>query len=157
MKRRILTLGYEGIPADGFVALLKRSGVERVVDVREVPLSRKPGFSKTALKARLEAAGIDYVHKVQFGCPKPVRDAYRESGDWTKYTRGFMRHLSKQGVSIAELANEASKVTSCLICYEADYTMCHRSMVAEAVAAQSKLKIEHLTIQTDRAVVKRAA
>jgi uncharacterized protein (DUF488 family) len=42
--------------------VLRNRVVERVDGRRRVPLSRKPGFSKSALAARLEANGISYIH-----------------------------------------------------------------------------------------------
>ena len=59
---RIFTIGYEGATQAELVAALQQAGVARVIDVRAVPLSRKPGFSKNVLAAGLKEAGIDYVH-----------------------------------------------------------------------------------------------
>lgn len=146
---RILTIGYEGLDLGSFTALLARHGVETVVDVRELPLSRKPGFSKQALRHELQLAGFSYVHKVALGCPKPVRDAYRQDHDWPRYTEGFMKHLGQQQAAVAELA-ELARVTTCaLLCYEADFNCCHRSMVAEAVREQGGVEVEHITAGKD--------
>jgi len=43
----LFTIGYEGLNTDDFMALLFEHGIETVVDVRALPLSRKPGFSKS--------------------------------------------------------------------------------------------------------------
>ncbi|MBK6650144.1 MAG: DUF488 domain-containing protein [Betaproteobacteria bacterium] len=45
----LFTLGYEGLTIDAFIARLQAAQVKTVVDVRELPLSRKKGFSKTGL------------------------------------------------------------------------------------------------------------
>ena len=58
----IFTIGYEGTTMDAFLAALKGAGVEQVIDVRALPLSRRPGFSKNSLAATLKDAGIGYVH-----------------------------------------------------------------------------------------------
>jgi uncharacterized protein (DUF488 family) len=140
----IFTIGYEGLNIDSFIDLLAEHGVETVVDIREFPLSRKPGFSKRALHAELNAAGREYVHLVELGCPKSVRDQYREDGDWKHYTRGFLKHLKGQQDSIAELAALAASSDCALLCYEADPNFCHRSMVAAAVGELAGFDVQHI-------------
>src|SRR5204863_5922335 len=74
---RIFTIGYEGTTVPEFIAALKAAGVERVIDVRALPLSRRPGFSKSPLRAVLEEAGIEYVHLKALGTPVEGRAAAR--------------------------------------------------------------------------------
>src|SRR5689334_11583223 len=73
----IFTIGYEGTTVPEFVSALREAGVERVVDVRALPLSRRPGFSKTPLRLALEEVGIDYVHLKALGTPAEGRAAAR--------------------------------------------------------------------------------
>jgi uncharacterized protein (DUF488 family) len=144
VHRTIFTIGYEGLDLAAFTGLLARHGVETVVDIRELPLSRKRGFSKQALRHELQYAGFGYTHIGSLGCPKPVRNGYREDGDWDRYTTGFMQHLDQQQAAVADLA-ELAKSTSCaLLCYEADFNFCHRSMVAEAVRQHCGMEVEHI-------------
>src|SRR5258705_13848107 len=98
----VFTIGYEGMNIREFLLMLSEHHIEAVVDVRELPLSRKPGFSKTALAKSLNLAGLEYVHMVELGCPKLVRDRYRADSDWRHYTEGFLKHLKKQEDAIAE-------------------------------------------------------
>ena len=77
----IFTIGYEATTMDAFLAALKEAGVEQVIDVRALPLSRRPGFSKNSLAATLKDSGIGYVHLKALGTPKPGRDAAKK-GDW---------------------------------------------------------------------------
>jgi uncharacterized protein (DUF488 family) len=74
---RIFTIGYEGTTQGEFVAALQAARVERVIDVRAVPNSRRPGFSKTPLRNALAEAGIDYVHLRALGTPADGRAAAR--------------------------------------------------------------------------------
>ena len=74
---RIFTIGYEGATMDDFLSALKQAGVERVIDVRALPLSRRPGFSKTPLQNALAEAGIEYVHLKALGTPAEGRNAAR--------------------------------------------------------------------------------
>ena len=73
----IFTIGYESATVGEFVAALQRAGVERVIDVRAVPNSRRPGFSKNLLRNALAEAGIDYVHLRALGTPADGRAAAR--------------------------------------------------------------------------------
>lgn len=140
----VFTIGYEGLGIDAFVSLLAQHDIGTVVDIRELPLSRKPGFSKKALASVLNLSGFDYVHMVDLGCPKPVRNGYREDGDWKRYTSGFLKHLKAQNDAIGELAELVQSSTCALLCYEADFNYCHRSMVADAVSKHCGASIKHI-------------
>jgi len=141
---KIYTIGYEGLDIDGFMSLLADNDIETVVDVREIPLSRKPGFSKKSLEAVLNLSGREYVHMVALGCPKPIRDRYREDGNWKRYTEGFLNYLVTQDGAVGELSALTTTSNCALLCYEADHNFCHRSMVANAVKQQNHAHIQHL-------------
>lgn len=140
----ILTIGYEGLDMTGFLALLRQSNVETIVDIRELPLSRKPGFSKNGLHETLNLHGFEYMHVPELGCPKPIRDQYRADGDWSRYKEGFLHFLALQDDVIAEVAAMAATTTCALLCFEADYNYCHRSMVANAMSNVAGLPVRHL-------------
>jgi len=142
----VFTIGYEGVEINRFMSLLSEHGIETIVDVRELPLSRKRGFSKRALSLALDDHDIDYVHMVKLGCPRAVRNAYRVDGDWKRYTKCFKRHLNGQMDAIAELAALAEVSTCALLCYEADFNFCHRSMVADAVRKHFRAKVMHIQV-----------
>ena len=74
---RIFTIGYEGATMGEFLSALQNAGVERVIDVRAVANSRRPGFSKTPLRNALADTGIDYVHLRALGTPAAGREAAR--------------------------------------------------------------------------------
>lgn len=140
----VFTIGYEGLDIDAFMSLLAEHGIDTVVDIRELPLSRKPGFSKKALASVLNFSGLEYVHMVDLGCPKPVRDRYREDGNWKRYTDGFLKHLKTQEAAIAELSELVGSSNCALLCYEADFNFCHRSMVAKAVRDHCGADVQHI-------------
>lgn len=140
----VFTIGYEGLDIDSFLSLLAEHGIDTVVDVRELPLSRKPGFSKKALTNILNTSGREYVHMVDLGCPKPVRDRYREDSNWKRYTEGFLKYLKTQDDAIAELSALAATSNCALLCYEADSNFCHRSMVANAVKEYCGARVTHI-------------
>ena len=145
----LYTIGYEGLDLSTFLARLKESGVRRIVDVRELPLSRKKGFSKRALSAALVAHGIDYVHMNALGCPKEIRQRFKLDGDWQTYERRFREYLRTQGTAVREVAEMAKRKATCLLCFEADYSKCHRSLVARAAVAAGAPHLMHLTPETE--------
>jgi uncharacterized protein (DUF488 family) len=147
----LYTFGYEGLAIDAFIARLKKAGVEVVVDVRELPLSRKKGFSKTAFAAALIKAGIAYGHLPVFGCPKPIRNQYRIDGNWKNYVKAFNSYLATQSDAVAELAKYSKTTKACLVCFEADFNFCHRSLVARAVVDAGGADTIHLTPIAERA------
>jgi uncharacterized protein (DUF488 family) len=77
VKPDLLTIGYEGCTIEAVLTTLRVANVGLLIDVRAVAASRKPGFSKRQLAARLDQAGIGYVHLQRLGTPKPGRDAVR--------------------------------------------------------------------------------
>ena len=126
--RRIFTIGYEGATQDELVAALRKSGVEQVIDVRAVPLSRKPGFSKNVLAAGLKEAGIDYVHLKALGTPAEGREAARK-GRFEEMERIYAAQLetpeaAAEGARMIALADEKP---SALLCFERDPAHCHRT------------------------------
>ena len=142
----VFTIGYEGLSIDTFISLLNDHGIDTIVDVREMPLSRKSGFSKKALANILNLSGREYVHMVDLGCPKPIRDRYREDGNWKSYTESFLKYLRTQEEAIAKLSAMAASSNCALLCYEADYNFCHRSMVADAVKNYCGARVQHINV-----------
>lgn len=132
---KIFTIGYEAATMTDFLDALTRAGVTRVIDVRALPLSRRPGFSKTSLAASLATAGIDYVHLKALGTPKAGRDAAKK-GDVATLEAVYAGQLElpeaqAQAALMLELAGERP---SALLCYERDPRHCHRTLLLEAEA-----------------------
>jgi uncharacterized protein (DUF488 family) len=132
---RIFTIGYEGATVGEFLAALQKAGVERVIDVRALPLSRRPGFSKSPLRAALEEAGIEYVHLKALGTPAEGRAAAR-AGRHEDMARIYAGQLERpeamaQSAQMLELARERP---SALLCFEREPAHCHRSLLLDAVA-----------------------
>lgn len=132
--RILYTIGYEGTDLERFASTLKAVGVEQLADVRAVPHSRKRGFSKKSLSARLEAEGIRYIPFKSLGDPKPGRDAAR-AGHFDLFRAIYTAHLDSEEArsSLKELVGVAVERPTCLLCFERDPVTCHRSIVAEEV------------------------
>jgi uncharacterized protein (DUF488 family) len=142
----LATIGYEGSTIDAVVAQLRDAEVALLIDVRAVPQSRKPGFSKRQLAAGLDQVGIAYVHLQALGTPKPGRDAVR-AGHPERMEVIFREHM-KSDRSQAELAQAKQLVrerNACLLCFERDHNTCHRRLVAEMIVAETRQTVLHLT------------
>ncbi len=127
---KIFTIGYEGTTMDAFLASLKSAGVEQVIDVRALPLSRRPGFSKNVLAATLRDNGIGYVHLKELGTPKPGRDAAKK-GDWRTMEQVYSGQLGlpEAQAQAAQLRDLAAEKPSALLCFEHNPLHCHRTML----------------------------
>lgn len=143
----LMTIGYEGLALPQFLEKLRRCRVTMLVDIRELPISRKPGFGKQALSAAVTGAGMKYEHIAQLGCPRDVRHDYRDDGDWEIYTRRFKAYLETQAEALERLQGWMEDERCCLLCFEEDFNFCHRSFVADRAAelALQRVRISHLT------------
>ncbi|HEX8584496.1 MAG TPA: DUF488 domain-containing protein [Allosphingosinicella sp.] len=143
----LYTIGYEGASVPDFLATLKLAGVEHVLDVRELPQSRRPGFSKNALTAALSDAEVTYSHLRQLGDPKPGRDAAR-SGNIVEFTRIFEAHLAlpETQQALYQAVDIATKKVTALLCFERDPRTCHRTLVARAINELCSLNVRNLGV-----------
>ena len=130
----LFTIGYQGTTLDAVTAALRAAGVTHLLDIRAVPQSRKPGFSKTLLSGTLAAAGIGYTHLRALGTPKPGRDAVRH-GDVAAMHRIFLAHMQQPDaqVELQQARAAAAAAPCCLLCFERDHTECHRAIVAAMI------------------------
>jgi uncharacterized protein (DUF488 family) len=140
----LMTVGYEGAPLEQFLATLQAAGVETVLDVRELPWSRRREFAKSQLAAMLAGHGIGYLHRKALGTPKPGRDAAK-AGDRATFEKFLAAQLdSADGQAALAEAALAKQGGLCLLCYEHDPAQCHRSEVTARLAAVTTLEIRHL-------------
>jgi uncharacterized protein (DUF488 family) len=140
----LFTIGYEGKALDDVLGRLKANRIELVVDVRALPLSRKRGFSKTALAKALDGVGIAYAHRVALGTPKPMRARYKRDHDFGALKISFEKYLANQTHSLLDLIALVRGKRACLLCFEADPALCHRSLVADAARKLGGSPAKHL-------------
>ena len=142
----LYTIGYEAHPHPrSLVQALRAARVELVVDVRELPMSRRFGFSKTRLAETLTRAGLEYEHHRELGNPKPFRDLYRngrqDEGE-ARY-RAFLSNGSEAAVD--QLAELLDTRRVCVLCFEADPATCHRAVIVDELSRRlPRLRVEHL-------------
>jgi uncharacterized protein (DUF488 family) len=134
----LLTIGYEGCTIANVVTCLKAAGVKLVIDVRAVPRSRKPGFSKRQLAASLDEVGIAYVHLQDLGTPKAGRDAVRSGHPERMYVI-FDEHMTsdRAQAALAQAIALVRRTRSSLLCFERDPACCHRSIITGMVTRET--------------------
>jgi len=139
----VWTIGYEDRDLGTLVDVLQDTGVQRVVDVRETPRSRKKGLSKGPLSEALGEVGIAYENRKSLGVPKAVRDPYKAGGSWEDFAAWYIDHLEALEEEVEGLREVATRERVALLCYEADASGCHRGLLAARVAGPG-LRVEHL-------------
>lgn len=146
VRPTLLTIGYEmhREPAS-LVAALQAAGVERLVDVRELPLSRRRGFSKTALAQTLAAGGITYEHERALGNPKTYRDLYK-TGELDAGRAGYVAHVRNGSAwAVDWLGETLVEQRTCVLCVEHDHSVCHREIITDELRRRMpELVVEHL-------------
>jgi uncharacterized protein (DUF488 family) len=128
------TIGYERLLPPELVAELEHAGVERVIDVRFRPQSRRPGMSRTRLGELLSERGIAYEPRRTLGTPPDIRHLFR-TNRVPEAREQFRTHIEGHAADeldalAAELANAPR---TALLCLEADPAGCHRRVIAEAL------------------------
>ena len=141
------TIGYEGASLDDFIATVHAAGVRQVLDVRELPQSRRPGFSKNILANALLEHDISYLHFKLLGDPKHGREAAR-SGRMSDFVQIYHAHIERpEATNALRSAVEAAQETSSvLMCFERNPQHCHRSLLAQRMIVLYPFRLRHLGV-----------
>jgi uncharacterized protein (DUF488 family) len=129
----LLTIGYEGLNINEFIVRLKAFNITRLIDVREVPYSRKKGFSKLTLKDKLLKEKIEYIHLKSLGSPSTIRQRLKIDRDYIYFFNAYSKYLSRNMIAIEQLYNYLSDGINCIMCVERLSENCHRSVIAKKV------------------------
>ena len=146
--RTLYSIGYEKALLKDVLATLTGAGVATLIDVRDRPISRRPGFSKRQLAAAIEDAGMRYVHLAALGTPPEGRLANRRR-EWERFWRIVEEKLAYAELDLLQAAEIARAGSSCLLCYEADWRVCHRRRIAEILAERHGLAVRHLAVTAE--------
>lgn len=144
----LYTIGYEGSAQAPLLRTLLYHDVQTLLDIRELPQSRKPGLSKTALGLAVTDYGLQYAHIRALGTPRDIRYRRKIDHDQAAFREGFLEYLATQDEAMRALVTRTQQERCCLMCYEADARECHRWFVAERAVAMSggALTVVHLTV-----------
>lgn len=145
--KKLCTIGYEGVSSEDFLRNLSKNNVAVLVDVREIPLSRKKGFSKSALGQSLSEHGIKYVHIKRLGSPSKMRNRLKEDHDYELFFKDYTDYLMNDAQdALNHLYEIAVHENTCVMCYEKDVNFCHRNIVARKLGALNgtKFQVHHI-------------
>jgi uncharacterized protein (DUF488 family) len=142
----IRTIGHSTLPIEEFARVLNGHGVERLVDVRTMPMSRwNPQFNREPLAASLANAGIAYVGMPELGglrSPRPdsINQAFRNES-----FRGYADYMQTTAfeAALAGLLEQAGEARVAIMCAEADPARCHRSLIADSLDVRG-IAVEHI-------------
>ena len=144
IPRRAFTIGYQGADPDDLAAELRRQGVSVVVDTRLHPTSRRPGFRREALRATLEAHGVEYRSEPSLGVPRNIRPLAAKR-HWL-FRAAYVALLVRVADTVDEIVQLARRETVALLCFEFEARECHRLLLAEAMAGTTPLSFTHLRL-----------
>jgi uncharacterized protein (DUF488 family) len=149
-SRTLYTIGYEKALLKDVISTLAAAGISTLLDVRDRPISRRPGFSKRQLAAAIEEAGMSYLHLHALGTPPEGRLANRRR-EWDRFWAIVEERLGRPEAELAlqQAARIAGAATCCLLCYESDWQICHRRRVAEILCRRHGFAVRHLAVCTE--------
>lgn len=144
----LYTIGYEGVSQEALLETLLFHDVQTLLDIRQLPQSRKPGLSKTALGLAAADRGIQYAHLRALGTPRDIRYQRKIDHDKAAFRKSFLEYLAAQDEAMHALVMRAEQERCCLLCYEANVQECHRLLVAERAREMSagRLTPVHLSV-----------
>ncbi|MFC1716047.1 DUF488 family protein [Candidatus Poribacteria bacterium] len=141
----LYTIGYQGLQPDEFIQTLRQHGVDIIIDVREIPHSRKRGFSLKHLTVLATANYMEYFSFRTLGSPTPLRQKLRQDGNHQEFLEEYRKYLAGQKEDLDKVISMAQRGTCCLLCYEKDADFCHRKIVASEIAELDQgMQIVHL-------------
>lgn len=142
----VFTIGYAGAATvDAFVERLVEAEVDELLDVRMNAVSRRKGFSKSALRAAASRAGVQYSHLPTLGNPRELRPLFR-NGHLQEARRNYLDHVNRHHPDgFHEVLERARGRRLALMCVEADAISCHRICITdETQAIDPGVAVNHL-------------
>jgi len=142
----LYTIGYESKSIDDLISQLKSHDISILVDVREIPISRKKGFSKTVFSKYLTRNGIEYIHLKKLGSPKNIRKELKQNKDYFSFFEKYIEYIRLHKDVINDLYKIILGKDCCIMCYEDLPSKCHRKIICDEIEKidGNGLKIEHL-------------
>lgn len=145
MEGTIFTIGYQGLNTAELSSTLMLHGVTLLIDVRRRAMSRKPGFSRSALSAELGRSGLAYRHVSQLGSPDDIRQQLGIDHDYGTFFRAYSHAARDEAEALESVEEWLETDVICLMCFEASPLQCHRSVLANILARRnSEMKVVHL-------------
>ena len=144
---RIWTIGHSTRSSDELISLLKENEIKLLADVRAYPSSKRyPQFNKDALAQSLNAQGIHYEHFAELGGKRKSKADSRNTAWRNASFRGYADYMETKQFQkgIARLFDVAAEAgATAIMCAEAVWWRCHRSLIADYLKARG-LEVLHI-------------
>jgi len=141
----IYTAGYEGKSLSEFMAYMVAQGIAQLLDVRKNAVSRKKGFSKSALRSAAVSHGLSYIHISELGVPSEMRRDLKSREDYANLMVTYKKQLLPKARESVKAASDAVKTRpTAVLCFESDYTICHRTPLSSALSKITGYNVTHL-------------
>jgi uncharacterized protein (DUF488 family) len=136
----VWTVGHSNHSFEKFLGILKAHRIERLIDVRRFPASRKwPHFEAKSLAESLPAGGIEYAGAPELGGRRKAKADSPHTAWRVEAFRGYADFMDTPefAVGLARVMRLARERRSALMCAEALPWRCHRGLIADALLARS--------------------
>jgi uncharacterized protein (DUF488 family) len=125
-----------------FACHIRAAGVERLIDVRELPISRRRGYAKSALGQAMADVGVEYIHIKALGNPKRFRNLYK-TGNVKEGRRRYEEHLlGEEREALERLVPMLQEKRCALMCVEHDPGTCHRTVILDVLRSELGLELD---------------
>ena len=141
----MFTIGYEGITIEAYLNKLIQNDIRLLCDVRNNPLSRKYGFSKTTLSNILQELNIEYVHIPELGIVSEKRKDLKEQTDYKALFDEYNKALPEKKMyvdQVFDLLCDQKRIA--LTCFEKDPNLCHRHILSQFMKDNYAVKVVNL-------------
>jgi len=139
--KAVFSIGYEGKSVEAFLNELIQNNVKILIDVRKNPISMKYGFSRSQIQGFLKNFGISYIHIPQLGIESEKRKGLKTADDYNDLFAEYEKTtLSNAGLylwQVKQLFDSYNRI--CLMCFEADPNMCHRTRILKQLVSKSSI------------------
>ena len=135
----VYSVGYQQLSIDAFLNLLLKTGIKTLADIRDVPMSRTYGFHARTLANTCKNVGIEYHLERSLGVPKPVREKFWLSGDYSEFERNYNEILLANSDSVLRVADTVKRVPTAVMCLERNVGACHRKLLAKKLVEKTGL------------------
>lgn len=147
MISRIWTIGHSTRDIDAFISLLEENGIKLLADVRSLPASKRyPQFNKEALAESVSAHGIRYEHFPELGGRRKPKPDSRNTAWRNASFRGYADYMETgefhKGVERL-LAFDGEAGPAAIMCAEAVWWRCHRSLISDYLKARG-VEVMHI-------------
>ncbi len=142
----VFTIGHSTRSIDEFIALLRESAAELLIDVRRFPMSRRyPQFNKEELAVSLNQHGIAYLHEEVLGGRRAARKDSRNTAWRNHQFRGYADHMETREYrsAVAGIVRRAEAAVQAVMCAEAVPWRCHRNLLADALIVRG-VEVRHI-------------